>query len=106
VLARSSRKTGLSVNSSCLDLRPGMTLEQFQALRAPQDQRVRMTFSDGQVLTATLVSITTDFDASRHVVYDKVEWSALPHPEGEDGAYYTAGEGLVSCVRRESETKS
>ena len=83
-----------------------MTLEEFQALRALQDQRVRMTFSDGQVLTATLVSITADFDASRHIVYDKVEWSALPHPEGEDGAYYAAGEGLVSCVPCESQTKS
>jgi hypothetical protein len=83
-----------------------MTLEEFQALRALQDQRVRMTFSDGQVLTATLVSITADFDASRHIVYDKVEWSALPHPEGEDGAYYAACEGLVSCVPCESQTKS
>jgi hypothetical protein len=83
-----------------------MTLEEFQALRVLQDQRVRMTFSDGQVLTATLVSITTDLDGSRHVVYDKVAWSDLSHPEGEDGAYYTAGEGLVSCVPCEPETKS
>ena len=45
-----------------------MTLEEFQALRAFQDRRVRMNFSDGQVVIATLVSITSDFDESRHIV--------------------------------------
>jgi small nuclear ribonucleoprotein (snRNP)-like protein len=77
-----------------------MTLEEFQSLRDLEDRRVRMNFTDGQVVIATLVSITSDFDQSRHIVYDNVEWSALPHPEREreGSAWYAAGEGLVSCV--------
>jgi hypothetical protein len=75
-----------------------MTLEEFQSLRGLEDRRVRMTFSDGQIVIATLVSITNDFDESRHLVYDKVEWSALPHSERKDCAWYAAGEDLVSCV--------
>jgi hypothetical protein len=75
----------------------GMTLEEFKALRALQDQRVRLTFSDGQEVIATLLSITTDLDDSRHVIYEKVEWSALPHINLESGAYYSAGEEVVSC---------
>jgi hypothetical protein len=82
-----------------------MTLEEFQALRALQDHRVRLNFNDGQVVIAALVSITSDLDASRHVVYDNVEWSALPLLNGEGVAYYAAGEDLVSCVPYGSETK-
>ena len=58
-----------------------MNIEEFQALRALQDRRVRLSFSNGQVLVATLFSVSTDFDESRHLVYDKVEWSALPRPQ-------------------------
>ena len=75
-----------------------MTLEEFQSIRDLEDLRVRMNFTDGQVVIATLVSITRDFDQSRHIVYDNVEWSALPHPESEGSAWYAAGEDLVSCV--------
>lgn len=75
-----------------------MTLEEFQALRALQDCRVQMTFNDGQLVIATLLSITSDFDESRHIVYDHLEWSALPHPQSEGAAWYAAGEDLVSCV--------
>jgi hypothetical protein len=75
-----------------------MTLEEFLELRALQDRRVQMTFSDGQVLIATLLSVTSDFDGSRHLVYDKVEWSALSHPESTSGACYAAGEQLLSCT--------
>jgi hypothetical protein len=80
-----------------------MTLEEFQALRALEGRRVRMTFIDRQSITATLLSITTDIDSSRHVVYDRVEWSALPHSLSTDTAYYAAGEGLISCVPCELE---
>ena len=75
-----------------------MTLEEFKALRELQDHRVRMTFADGQQIIATLHSVTTDFDESRHLIYDKVEWSALPHPQDSSIAYYEKGEELVSCV--------
>ncbi len=75
-----------------------MTLVEFQALRILQDHRVQMTFSDGQVVIATLLSITTDLDESRHIVYDDVEWSALSHPPREGGGWYATGEDLVSCV--------
>jgi hypothetical protein len=82
-----------------------MTLEEFQALRVLQDHRVRLNFSDGQVVIATLVSITSDLDASRHVVYDNVEWSALPHSQREGAGWYAAGEDLVSCVACSPEPK-
>ena len=74
-----------------------MTLEEFKGLRGLEDRRVRMIFTDGQEVVATLVSVTTDFDESRHLVYDKVEWSALPHTKRDTEAYYARGEDLVSC---------
>jgi hypothetical protein len=75
-----------------------VTLEEFKALRELQDHRVLMTFADGQQIIATLHNVTTDFDASRHLIYDKVEWSALPHAQDNSVAYYAKGEELVSCV--------
>ena len=56
-----------------------------------------MAFTDGQELVATLFSVTTDLDNSQHVIYEKVEWSKLPHIALQAGAYYSAGEELVSC---------
>jgi hypothetical protein len=75
-----------------------VTLEEFQSLRELENRRVRMTFSDGQIVIATLVKITSDLDESRHIVYDDVEWSALPHSERKDCAWYAPGEDLLSCV--------
>jgi hypothetical protein len=74
-----------------------MTLDEFKALKSLEDRRVRMVFSDGQDLVATLVSVTTDLDESRHLIYDKVEWSALPHADCGRAACYSHGEELVSC---------
>lgn len=82
-----------------------MTLEQFRSLRVLQDRRVRLSFSDGQAFIATLLSVTTDFDGSRHLIYDKVEWSAQPHLERDYAAGYAAGEDLVSCVECNTETE-
>jgi hypothetical protein len=73
-----------------------MTLEEFKSLKGLENRRVRMIFSDGQEVIATLLS--TDFDKSRHLIYDKVEWSALPHTDVGAGAYYSSGEELVSCL--------
>jgi hypothetical protein len=75
-----------------------MTLEEFNALKSLEDRRVRMTFADGQELVARLISITIDMDESRHVIYDKVEWSTVPHAEVSAGGYYTPGEEVISCV--------
>jgi hypothetical protein len=75
-----------------------MTLEEFKKLRELQDRRVRMIFSDGQEVIATLHSVTVDLDGSRHLIYQKVEWSELPHFEAEAGVYYAPGEELVSCA--------
>jgi hypothetical protein len=75
-----------------------MTVEEFRSLRGLEGRRVRMIFSDGQVVIATLVSITTDLDESRHIIYDKLEWSALPHSDRKDCAWYAPGEELLSCV--------
>jgi hypothetical protein len=75
-----------------------MTSEAFKALIALQDSRVRMTFSDGQQLIATLHSVTTDLDESQHLIFEKVEWSTLPKPQDKFGYYYAAGEELISCT--------
>ena len=76
-----------------------MTLDEFKSLKRFQDQRVRMTFADGEEIVATLFSITTDLDESRHLVYDKVEQSTVARPHvNAAGAYYSPGEELISCV--------
>ena len=49
-----------------------MTLGDFKALKGLEDRRVRMIFTDGQEVVATLVSVTTDLDESRHLIYDRV----------------------------------
>ena len=74
-----------------------MTLDDFKALKSLEDKRVRMLFADGQEVVATLVSVTTDFDESCHLIYDRVEWSALPHADRGVAAYYSSGEELLSC---------
>jgi hypothetical protein len=74
-----------------------MTLEEFKSLKGLENRPVRMVFSDGQEIIATVLSIATDLDESRHLICDKVEWSALPHADGIIGAYYSPGEELVSC---------
>ena len=83
-----------------------MTAEEFNGLRTLENHRVRMTLGDGQVLIATLLSITTDLDGSRHVVYDKVEWSALPHLESTGNAWYVAGEDVLSCIACSTDPES
>jgi small nuclear ribonucleoprotein (snRNP)-like protein len=76
-----------------------MTLNEFKSLKEFEGQRVRMTFTDGEEIVATLSSITTDFDESRHLVYDKVEQSTVARPHvNAAGAYYSPGEELISCV--------
>ncbi len=74
-----------------------MTLDDFKALKGLEGRRVRITFVDGQEIVATLVSVTTDLDDSRHLIYDRVEWSALPHADRGEAAYYSPGEEVLSC---------
>jgi hypothetical protein len=76
-----------------------MTLNEFKDLKRFEDQRVRMTFADSEEIIATLSSITTDFDESRHLVYEKVEQSTVARPHvNAAGGYYSPGEELISCV--------
>ena len=71
----------------------GLTADEFMALRALENQRVLLTFRDGQSFIARLLSVTSDLDGSQHLVYDQVEGvSAL-----EGFACYAAGEELLSC---------
>ena len=84
-----SASAGLQRSEAC-----GMPPAEFMALKALQDQRVRLTFRDGQSFIARLLSVTSDFDRSQHLVYDQVEGeSAL-----EGITFYAAGEELLSCV--------
>jgi hypothetical protein len=57
-----------------------------------------MLFIDGQEVIATLVSVTIDLDESRHLIYERVEWSALPHVHRGAVAFHSSGEELVSCT--------
>jgi hypothetical protein len=75
-----------------------MTLEEFRDLAGLQDFRVRLVFSDGQVVIAKLLSISTDLDDSRHVIYEDVEWSSPPIPDAEGKVFYAPGEELCSCI--------
>ena len=71
----------------------GMSAEEFMALRASEGQRVQLTFHDGQSFVARLLSVTSDLNGSRHLVYDQVEGvSAI-----EGITCYAAGEELFSC---------
>lgn len=47
-----------------------------------------MTFTDGQEMIATVVDVTIDLDESRHLIYDRIEWSALPPANRGTDAYY------------------
>lgn len=51
----------------------GLTADEFMGLRALENQRVLLTFRDGQSCIARLLSVTKDFDGSQHLVYDQVE---------------------------------
>lgn len=74
-----------------------MTLEEFNSLSRLHDQRIRMTFSDGHIVIATLHSVSTDLDNSRHVIYQDVEYTSMPLP-GEGEVWYANGDDLISCV--------
>lgn len=71
-----------------------MTMDRFMSLKALENQRVQFAFSDGQSLIARLLSVTTDFDQSQHLIYDQVE--GVNNFEGV--TCYAAGEELISCV--------
>lgn len=73
-----------------------MTLAEFKALKTLETQRVRILFTDGQEVIARLFSVTTDLDESQHLIYDRVEWSALPHPCFAS-APHALGETLICC---------
>jgi hypothetical protein len=75
-----------------------MTLEEFKALKPLEGRRVRISFSDGQEVVARLFDITTDMDDSQHLIYEAVEWSALPHAPNDKGSFYSAGEEVLSVI--------
>ena len=56
-----------------------MTTQEFVDLRPLHGRRVRIKFYDEQEVAARLISATVDLDGSSHLIYDTVEWSALPH---------------------------
>jgi hypothetical protein len=69
----------------------------IQSIEGLEGHRVRMVFTDGQNVTATLTSVTVDFDESRHLIYDKVKRSSQPTQDKGTEAFYSPGEDLVSC---------
>jgi hypothetical protein len=81
-----------------------MTLKEFKALKRLENRRVYMIFSDGQEVIATLFSITTDLDESRHLIYDQVEWSALPHADAGAGAFRGKRSGELPRITKKLTT--
>ena len=45
-----------------------LAADKFVALRALENQRVLLTFRDGQSFIARLLSVTSDLDRSQHLV--------------------------------------
>ena len=71
-----------------------MTQDEFKALARMEDSRVLLRFTDGQTVTATLLSVSTDLDGSQHLIYQISEESS---PAGGT-AIYSPGEQVISCV--------
>ena len=42
--------------------------------------------------------MTSDPGGSQHVLYDELEWSALPHNDIGSGAFYAGGEEITSIL--------
>jgi len=61
-----------------------------------------MIFDDGEEVIATLTSVTTDMDESRHLIYENVERSTRPRGF-PDTTTYSPGEALVRCLALDSE---
>ena len=76
-----------------LSRHPGLAEDELMALRVLENQRVLLTFRDGQSFVARLLSVTSDLDRSQHLVYDQVEGVTA----FEGIACYAAGEELLSC---------
>jgi hypothetical protein len=74
-----------------------MTKEEFRGLKSLEDRRVHMTFTDGQQVIATLITVQTDMDESQHLIYDRVEWDSSPGNRIDATTFYAPGESLVSC---------
>jgi len=75
-----------------------MTLEEFKALKSLEGHRVRISFTNGQEVVARLFDITTDMDDSQHLIYEAVEWSALPHMPNGRHSFYSAGGEVLSVI--------
>ncbi len=71
---------------------------EFKTIRAQEGRRVLMRFDDGHEVIALLLSATEDFDGSRHLIYDAVEWANQneTYGGGPGTCYYARGETLVS----------
>ena len=72
-------------------------VEEFRALQALENRLVKMRFNDGHEVVARLVNVAVDLDGSRHLVYDRVEWSSDSgsYQASENTCFYAAGETLV-----------
>ena len=74
-----------------------MTFEQFQALKPLTGQRVHIVFHDKQEIIANLNEIAL-LPTGDHLLYDQVEWTALPHNEFGSGAFYASAGEIVSVT--------
>ena len=75
-----------------------LTTDQLHAAQSLQGQRVRIAFTDGQQVLARLISLSPDLDGTYHLLYDDIEWAALPHNDIGSGAFYAGGHEIVCLV--------
>ncbi len=74
-----------------------MTYEQFKELKPLTGQRVHIVFTDKQEIIANLNEIAL-LPTGEHLLYDRVEWSALPHNDFGSGAFYASAGEIVSVT--------
>ncbi len=72
-----------------------MSPAEAKALQHLSSRRVRIAFTDGQEVLATLIDLSTDLDGSHHLLYDHVTWSKLPHNSIGQGAFYAGGDEIL-----------
>ena len=72
-----------------------MSPAEAKALQRLSNRRVRIVFTDGQEVLATLVDLSTDSAGAHHLLYDHVTWARLPHNDIGSGAFYVSGDEIL-----------
>ncbi len=72
-----------------------MSPAEARALHQLTNRRVRIAFTDGQEVLATLIDISTDPAGNHLLLYDQLTWAKLPHNDIGEGAFYASGDEIL-----------